>query len=97
MCRTREIQEGASKLIVGYDYDVQPAMAVAGPWQTADTQVFLLLSVLLMAHQVICQKPFEKKKQLLCHWVSLTESNLLSETILNLYKKVELTAVMEAL
>lgn len=95
MCRPGEIQEGASKLIIGHHYDVQPAMAVARPWQTADAHVFLLLSVLLVAHQVVCQKPFRNKP--LCYWASPIESNLLSETILNLYKQVELTAVMEAL
>lgn len=57
VCRPGEIQDGTGKFIVRHHYDVQPAMAAARPRQTTHAQVFLLLSVLLMAYQVISQKP----------------------------------------
>ena len=56
VCRPGEVHERAGELAVGHHYDVKPAVALAGSWQTAHAQVFLLLSILLVANKVICQK-----------------------------------------
>lgn len=55
VCGSGEIQKCAGKLVVRHYDDVQPAMTVAR--QPAHTHVFFLLSILLVAHQIVCQKP----------------------------------------
>lgn len=56
--RPSEVEQGTGKLAVGHHDDVQSPVALAGPWEPAHTQVLLLLAILFLAHQVICEEPW---------------------------------------
>lgn len=56
--RAGEVEQGTGKLTIGHDDNVQSPVPLPGPWKPAHTQVLLLLAILLLAHQVICEEPW---------------------------------------
>lgn len=65
MGRASEVEQGAGKLAVGHNDDVQSSVPPPWPRELAYTQVFLLLAILLLAHQVIRQEPWLNTGRLL--------------------------------
>lgn len=63
--RAGEVEQGACKLAVGHNDDVQSSVPSPWSWELAYTQVLLLLTILLLAHQVISQEPWPNIEGLL--------------------------------
>lgn len=61
MCRAGKVEQGTGKLAVGHHDDVQAPVSPPWPWEPAHPQVLLLLTILLLAHQVICEEPLLPK------------------------------------
>jgi hypothetical protein len=58
--RASKVEQGTSKLTVGHNNDVQSSVLPSWSWELAHTQVLLLLAIILLAHQIICEKPWQK-------------------------------------
>lgn len=59
--RAREVEQGAGELPVRHHDDVEPAVTPRGPRQAAHAQVLLLITVVLLTHQVVCKEAWEKR------------------------------------
>lgn len=56
MGRSGKVEQSAGELVVRHHDHVQAPMALPGARQPTHSHVLLLLAVLLVAHQVVCQK-----------------------------------------
>lgn len=59
--RAREVEQGTGELAVRHHDDVQPAVPLRWPGQAAHAQVLLLITVVLLTHQVICKEAWEER------------------------------------
>lgn len=54
--RAGEVEQSAGKLTVRHHNDVKPAVTLGWPREAAYPQVLLLITIVLLTHQVICKE-----------------------------------------
>lgn len=59
--RASEVEQGAGKLTVRHHDDVKPAVTLGLPREATHPQVLLLITVVLLTHQVICKEAWGER------------------------------------